>query len=271
LIKKRLQNQKITVKDLISCESTKSKFENHVATSPDGGEKISLNKLDISNRAVENLSSSRQMNERTNNQQEEDEDGNIIVLYDDTTSDVNDLLVDSNPLKIVQENIEKAGFNKECKILKGGFKQFFEMCPDLCRSETELKNNLINSHYYEQQADQHQHSIDNAIMTEITPFLYLGNELDAKNTTKLAQLGVFHILNVTRNIPFYDDHQPIPATSTTTTSPFVYKRIPVNDSINQNLREYFEEAIDFIGKRQALKKSFLLFYILPINDFFFKR
>lgn len=46
-------------------------------------------------------------------------DENIIVIYDDTTADDKDLLADSNPLKIVQENLKKAGIRKECKILKG--------------------------------------------------------------------------------------------------------------------------------------------------------
>jgi hypothetical protein len=60
-------------------------------------------------------------NNPNSNQSGEEEEAaeNIIVIYDDTTSDEQDLLVDSNPLKIVQENIKKAGFQKECKILKG--------------------------------------------------------------------------------------------------------------------------------------------------------
>ena len=46
----------------------------------------------------------------------------MIVLYDDKTSDLSDLQSDSNPLKIVQENIAKqCGYTKECKILKGKY------------------------------------------------------------------------------------------------------------------------------------------------------
>jgi hypothetical protein len=53
------------------------------------------------------------------NRNKEDRTKNIIILYDDTTSDLNDLQPDSNPLKIVQENIEQSGYEKDCKILKG--------------------------------------------------------------------------------------------------------------------------------------------------------
>lgn len=179
-----------------------------------------------------------------------------------------------------------------CASYKGGFKQFAAMCPDLCRSELK-KSNVCNasSFYYEQLQDQHQSMIDNTQMTEITPYLYLGNEMDAKNVTKLAQMGIFHILNVTKNIPFYDlpsstDQQsssdssasPSPSSSptsslcstsssssssgaesntTTTTSKFVFKRISVNDSFNQSLKEYFDETFEFIGK--TLKFKFLYF------------
>lgn len=125
------------------------------------------------------------------------------------------------------------------------------MCPDLCNNKSELRKTLYNNaQFYEQQHDQHQSVIENMQMTEITPYLYLGNELDAKNVQKLTQLGVLYILNVTKNIPFYD--QPTTTTtcsssSSSNSSKFVFKRIPVNDCLNQNLKEYFEEAFDFIG------------------------
>jgi hypothetical protein len=43
----------------------------------------------------------------------------MIVIYDDKTSNLNELQSESNPLKIVQENIKQCGYKKECKILKG--------------------------------------------------------------------------------------------------------------------------------------------------------
>ena len=99
----------------------------------------------------------------------------IIVLYDDTC-DVKELQSDSNPLKIVQENIKQFGYKKECKILKGGFKQFFDMYPELCVNKTHEQRNSIkpNKFYFDNQLDQQQSEIENAVMTQITPYLYLG-------------------------------------------------------------------------------------------------
>ena len=87
-----------------------------------------------------------------------------------------------------------------------------------------------------------QSDIDNATMSEIMPHLYLGNELDAKNMDKLERDGIMYILNVTKNIPFYDE-QLAPSVR----SRFVLKRIAVNDCANQNLKNHYDEAIDFIG------------------------
>ena len=96
--------------------------------------------------------------------------------------------------------------------------------------------------------EQFQCSVENASMSRITPFLYLGNELDAKNVCKLAKEGIFYILNVSREIPFYGDLLPASSASTPSSrNQFVLKRIAVNDSSNQNLLAHFEEAIEFIG------------------------
>lgn len=160
LIKKRLQNQKITVRDLISCELTKNKLNflngaRPAADTVDATSKLAacLSKRDMSSCNLESMNHQQQRTSITNApssfqslssqtpklvqalssistteceeketsapEKEGEKDNNIIVIYDETTSDVNDLMVESNPLKIVQENIKKAGFNKECKILKG--------------------------------------------------------------------------------------------------------------------------------------------------------
>ena len=83
ITKKRLQSQKITIKDLISCERIKNK--------------LGLTYQNANKNVVRSC----------------------IVLYDETTSDLKDLLTDSNPLRIVKDNIEQSGYQQECKILKG--------------------------------------------------------------------------------------------------------------------------------------------------------
>jgi hypothetical protein len=140
------------------------------------------------------------------------------------------------------------------------------MCPDLCNNKLELKRQPCAQNFYEQ--DQHQSMLENTQMTEITPYLYLGNEMDAMNVTRLMQHGVYYILNVTKNVPFYEhssqqqQQQPTNAddsTTTTTTnnaSKFVFKRIPVNDCISQNLKDYFDEAFEFIGKSLRTEEDF---------------
>ena len=72
---------------------------------------------------------------------------------------------------------------------------------------------------------------------------HTGNEIDAKNCDSLARKGIFYILNVTKNVPFYDctnsNGSGLPK--------FITKRIAVNDCENQNLKNHFEEASEFIG------------------------
>ena len=65
----------------------------------------------------------------------------------------------------------------------------------------------------------------------------------------MEKKGIYYILNVTKNIPFYN------ATNSKSiadgTGPFVHKRIAVNDCENQNLRNHFDEASKFIGELES--------------------
>jgi hypothetical protein len=169
LTRKRLQTRKLTVKDLISSEEIKNKFDED----------------DAPKSAMESLAdcAKSQAEQATSFIQAAAESGrpanNMIVLYDDTTSDLSDLQSDQNPLKIVQENIKQSGYKRECKILKGGFKSFFENFPEFCTMknlEEEQRSFFSKHHDYikEMKEDQRQSAIDSAVMTEIMPFLYLG-------------------------------------------------------------------------------------------------
>lgn len=91
-------------------------------------------------------------------------------------------------------------------------------------------------------------------MTEIFPFLYLGNESDAKDLEKLDELGIYHILNVTKNIPFYDQNQE-------KSKKFSFKRISVNDSTGESLMQHFDEAFSFIGIIFKKKLNFFNFIV----------
>ena len=190
LTRKRLQSRKLTVKDLISSEEIKNKFEEEDVKDeklltpnkypPAGFSGSAIGSLmnaamataDYTTKFINKLSSAEAC-------QANNEANNMIVIYDDTTSDLKDLQSEQNPLKIVQENIKQSGYKKECKILKGGFKQFFETCPELCvLKEASEQQRVFLARQKEfccdMRDDQRQSAIDNAVMTEITPYLYLG-------------------------------------------------------------------------------------------------
>lgn len=79
--------------------------------------------------------------------------------------------------------------------------------------------------------------IENAELTPILPFLFLGNEQDAQDLDALQRLNVGYVINVTTHLPLYHYEKGL----------LKYKRLPATDSNKQNLRQYFEEAFEFIG------------------------
>lgn len=83
--------------------------------------------------------------------------------------------------------------------------------------------------------------IDNHPASRVLPFLYLGNGKDAADPDRLRELGTTCVLNVTCSLP----GAPLGAGIT-------HKRIPASDSGQQNLKQYFEEAFEFIGESDCL-------------------
>ena len=71
----------------------------------------------------------------------------------------------------------------------------------------------------------------------ILPFLYLGNEQDA-HSKSLEKLDITYVLSINTSQLADSCHK----------SGVLYKRLPAADSYHQNLKQYFEEAFDFIGK-----------------------
>lgn len=76
---------------------------------------------------------------------------------------------------------------------------------------------------------------ENAVISPILPFLYLGNERDAQDLDLLLRLNIGYVVNVTTHLPLY--HQK---------AGLRYKRLPATDNSKQNLRQYFEEVFEFI-------------------------
>lgn len=90
--------------------------------------------------------------------------------------------------------------------------------------------------------------IENAELTPILPFLFLGNEHDAQDLEKMQRMNIGYVINVTTHLPLYHYEKGM----------FNYKRLPATDSNKQNLRQYFEEAFEFIGNYPQLKRFLFL-------------
>lgn len=90
---------------------------------------------------------------------------------------------------------------------------------------------------------------------EILPFLYLGSAYHASRKDMLDALGITALINVSANCPnHFEGH-------------YQYKSIPVEDNHKADISSWFNEAIDFIGKR-ALSTVLLSPVVYPGSDFF---
>lgn len=173
-----------------------------------------------------------------------------IVVYDESTMDPNRLTF-SQPLHVVLESLRREG--KDPIILKGGLSCFRQSHENLCEHSLHLHEGLGTGaaagltgplpHSLPSTPD-----IENAELTPILPFLYLGNEQDAQDIRLLQRYNIGYILNVTTHLPLY--HYD--------TGHFIYKRLPATDSNKQNLRQYFEEAFEFIEEAHQAGMGLLI-------------
>lgn len=204
--RRRLQQGKITVLDLISCRQSKDSFKGIFSKE--------------------------------------------LVVYDESTVDPG-RLTPSQPLHVVLESLRREG--KDPIVLKGGLSGFRQTHADLCEHSLHLDEGQDGSgamglsgalpHSLPSTPD-----IENAELTAVLPFLYLGNERDAQDLELLQRLDIGFVLNVTTHLPLY--HYDI--------ARFCYKRLPATDSNKQNLRQYFEEAFEFIEEAHQAGRGLLI-------------
>ncbi|KAJ6654248.1 hypothetical protein lerEdw1_007345 [Lerista edwardsae] len=90
--------------------------------------------------------------------------------------------------------------------------------------------------------------LENAELSPILPFLFLGNERDAQDLERMLSLNVGHVLNVTTHLPLYHADS----------GRLCYKRLPATDNNRQDLRKYFEEAFEFIEEAHQSGKGVLI-------------
>lgn len=85
--------------------------------------------------------------------------------------------------------------------------------------------------------------VDSQPLTKVLPFLYLGNSKDADDRDGMAAIGITRVLNVTTS-----QQSPSPPADHRGAAGITYKRLSVLDNGHANLKQYFEEAFEFIGK-----------------------
>ncbi|XP_053544831.1 dual specificity protein phosphatase 5 [Bombina bombina] len=90
--------------------------------------------------------------------------------------------------------------------------------------------------------------LEKAELSLILPFLFLGNEKDAQDLGRMVTLNIGHVLNVTTHLPLYHAES----------GGLRYKRLPATDNSKQDLRQYFEEAFEFIEEAQQQGKGVLI-------------
>ncbi|RWS25988.1 dual specificity protein phosphatase 10-like isoform X2 [Leptotrombidium deliense] len=88
----------------------------------------------------------------------------------------------------------------------------------------------------------------NEPLTSILPFLYLGNAKDALDCEVLHKLGITYILNVTTHLP----------TPLCPHGSIRNKRLPLIDSDQQNVKQYFKEAFEFIDEAERSGSNILI-------------
>ncbi|ESO12928.1 hypothetical protein HELRODRAFT_105624 [Helobdella robusta] len=154
----------------------------------------------------------------------------LFVLYDDDTVEVDHLNACSS-MKIIYDKL--LSLNKRVKYLKGGMKEFLASQSNHC---SDPLTNELQPLLFSPTSPYIDTAIDTAIMTEILPYLYLGNEKDASDIDRLRLNNITHVLNVTSGIPMYCD----------AARDISGRRLPASDSGSQNIKQYFDEAIKFI-------------------------
>ncbi|XP_011632627.1 dual specificity protein phosphatase 10 isoform X2 [Pogonomyrmex barbatus] len=188
-----------------------------------------------------------------------------VIVYDDCTDDLEHLPA-QHPLFLVLAAL--VDDDREPALLIGGHREFHKRHRKLCE-DTLLPNGAaaaavadpsmttvsgctspgpgcpvlsISGPPTPQPAD-----IDSHPASRVLPFLYLGNGRDAADLQLLRALGATRVLNVTSQLPGYHEERGI-----------TYRQIPASDSGHQNLKQYFEEAFDFIEEARKAGSSVLV-------------
>lgn len=170
----------------------------------------------------------------------------IIILYDDTQKPSSCSTSPpqlSSVLQCIFDQIKQHNPNQIIYVLDSPFEEFYQHHPTACfTSSTNIHSNEDTP------IASPSLDIDSYGMSEVCPGLFLGNANDAKDLDRLKENDIKTIINISTNIPCYHQDDPL----------FDYLQLPCQDSIHQNLLEYFETTFEYIQRKLTAKENVLV-------------
>lgn len=159
-----------------------------------------------------------------------------VVVYDDCTEELSSLPTSHTLFLVMNSLVED---HRQPIMLIGGLRCFQATKQGLCEDYLMRSPNSLNIPGLPAPPSPsdipHIKDIENHPASQVTPFLFLGNMKDASDGEALARLGVDHVLNVTAVQSGYK-----------TSAGIRYKQLIASDNGYQNLKQYFDEAFEFI-------------------------
>ncbi|ELT95734.1 hypothetical protein CAPTEDRAFT_182593 [Capitella teleta] len=232
---------------ILDCRSSVEYHHQHVSgalhiTIPS----LMLRRLQKGNLTISSVLKCNESKEKFNSQSVSD----TIVLYDD--SDSAKLSPNSNVVTLLAKKLEKDGCR--VRILRDGFKAFFESFPDLCEGVEDPTMSALGglqslqiscspgaeTDTTSKPAGRESRSPSNSFVfpVRVLPCLFLGNASNAADIQCLNKNNIRYILNVTQDIPNAFEGR----------DGFRYMQIPIDDHWSQNLASFFHDAITFIDE-----------------------
>lgn len=165
-----------------------------------------------------------------------------VILYDQSTDPRGDEKISSLPINLVVQAAQKS--NKRVQIIQGGLDAVKTEYPEFI----ECPINSIRDKNDDDPPPSTPEAIDkeNVLMTEILPHIFVGNTTDAQSLERLAENHITHVINCTPDLPCFWENK------------HEYLRINVLDLPSQNIRQHFDQAIEFIDKTLRSKDNNIL-------------
>ncbi|XP_031566438.1 dual specificity protein phosphatase 16-like [Actinia tenebrosa] len=164
-----------------------------------------------------------------------------VVVYDQSTMDTSSLAKDNFMFVILNKLVKS--FKDVC-FLKGGFSYFSKTFPELCESHSNSTFHKSPRTILSQPCLTSEFESPSHILT----FLYLGAQEHALDADFRKANGIDFVLNVSCLCP-------VPANLDSSTH---YMRIPVRDSVQENIIDWLPTAFEFIDKAREANSRVLV-------------